>query len=211
MPTRSPRLPAPAGAMAQGPRQARLRACRPLATRLLWCRAGNVAVEFALAVQVLLMLMLASAELARFVILHQKMDRVATTVSDLVSRAETINETELADIFEAIGEVAYPFGIADLGVVIVSSVTYPAGEGPIVAWQRSGGGSYSGTSQVGTEGNSATLPDGFEVREGETAIICEVYFDFTPFLSEMIVAPQIIYRTAHHRPRLGTLQEIEEG
>jgi Flp pilus assembly protein TadG len=186
---------------------ARRRASVPL----LRCRAGNVAVEFALAAPVLIMLMLASAELARFVILHQKMDRVATTVSDLVSRAETINETELADIFEAIGEVATPFDIADLGVVIVSSVTNPDGEGAVVAWQRSGGGSYSGTSQIGTEGDSATLPAGFEVREGETAIISEVYFDFAPFLSEMIVDPQVIYRTAHHRPRLGTLQEIEEG
>ena len=81
----------------------------PAGLRLLPCRAGNVAVEFALAVPVLIMLMLASAELARFVILHQKMDRVATTISDLVSRAETISESELLDIFTAAGEVAIPF------------------------------------------------------------------------------------------------------
>ena len=185
---------------------------RPLfGWRLLGCRAGNVAVEFALAVPVLLMLMLASAELARFVILHQKMDRVATTISDLVSRAETINESEMADIFTAVGEVAYPYDLANLGVVIVSSVINPDGNGPVVAWQRSGGGSYSATSHLGVEGDAATLTGDFEVRQGETAIISEVYFDFTPFLSDMIVAPQVIYRTAHHRPRLGTLEEIEAG
>jgi TadE-like protein len=191
-----------------GPRPA---GSRPAACRLLRCRSGNIAVEFALALPVLIMLTLASAELARFVILHQKMDRVATTISDLVSRAETISESEIADIFTAASEVALPFDLADLGVVIVSSVTNPDGEGPIVAWQRSGGGSYSGTSQIGAEGGDATLSGEFEVREGETAIISEVYFDFAPFLSELIVAPQIIYRTAHHRPRLGTLEEIEEG
>ena len=192
-------------------RQRWLGPCRWFGERLLSCRAGNVAVEFALAVPVLLMLMLASAELARFVILHQKMDRVATTISDLVSRAETINESQMADIFTAVGEVAYPYDLADLGLVIVSSVVNPDGNGPVIAWQRSGGGGYSATSQVGTEGNDATLSGDFEVREGETAIIAEVYFDFTPFLSEMIVAPQVIYRTAHHRPRLGTLEEIEAG
>lgn len=211
MDTLSLSVAAPADETHDRRRQARLRTRRPLCGRLLGCRAGNVAVEFALAVPVLLMLMLASAELARFVILHQKMDRVATTISDLVSRAETINEGEMADIFTAVGEVAYPYDLADLGVVIVSSVVNPDGNGPIVAWQRSGGGSYSATSQVGTEGNDATLTGDFEVREGETAIIAEVYFDFTPFLSEMIVAPQVIYRTAHHRPRLGTLEEIEAG
>lgn len=51
----------------------------------------------------------------------------------------------------------------------------------------------------------------FDVREGETAIISKVYFDFEPFLSELIVAPQTLYTRAHHRPRLGTLEEIEEG
>jgi Flp pilus assembly protein TadG len=207
----SPLLAAPAGEPLGRQHRARIWARALAGLRLLSCRAGNVAVEFALGAPVLIMLMLASAELARFVILHQKMDRVATTISDLASRAETISESELLDIFTAAGEVATPFRLADLGVVIVSSVINPDGTGPIVAWQRSGGGAYSGTSQIGIEGDDATLDGDFEVREGETAIISEVYFDFAPFLSEMIVSPQVIYRTAHHRPRLGTLEEIEEG
>ena len=187
--------------------------CRaPSLLRLLSCRAGNVAVEFGLAVPVLLMLMLASAELGRFVLLHQKVDRVATTVSDLVSRAETISESQLDDIFLAAGHVATPFDLAGLGVVIVSSIANPSGDGkgPIIAWQRSGSGSYSGSSQLGTEGDEAELPEDFEVRVGETAIISEVYYDFAPFLSELIVEPQEVYRSSLHRPRLGLLDEIEE-
>jgi len=187
---------------------------RPAALlRLALCRAGNVAVEFALAAPVLLLMMLASAELGRFVILHQKVDRVATTISDLVARAETISESQLDDIFTAAGQVASPFDLPNLGVVFVSSVTNPSGDGKgaIVAWQRSGGGSYSASSQLGAEGDEASLPAGFEVREGETAIISEAYYDFSPFLSELIVEPQEVYRNAHHRPRLGTLDEIEPG
>ena len=84
--------------------------------------------EFALVLPVLILLMLASVELARFVFLHQKMDRVATTISDLVARAETINESQLADIFTAAGEVSTPFDLANRGVVIVSSVTNLDGE-----------------------------------------------------------------------------------
>jgi Flp pilus assembly protein TadG len=188
-----------------------LRARHRVGRRLLSCRAGAVAVEFALAAPVLILLMLASVELARFVLLHQKMDRVATTISDLVARAETINESELADIFGAAGEVSNPFDLANLGVVIVSAVTNLDGDGATIAWQRSGGGSYSASSELGTEGDTPDLPADFEVREGESAIISEVYYDFTPFLSEMIVAPQVIYHNAHQRPRLGTLEEIEPG
>ena len=173
--------------------------------------SGNVAVEFALVAPVLLLLMLGSAEMARFVLLYQKMERVATTISDLVARAETITESQLDDIFTAANQVAAPFDLSNLGIVIVSSVTNPDGNGATIAWQRSGAGSANHTSQIGSEGDSANLPAGFDVRQGETAIISEVFYDFTPFLSELIVAPQTIYRSAHHRPRLGTLETIEQG
>ena len=184
---------------------------RRLSVALRRCAAGNVAVEFALTVPVLLLLMLGSAEMARFVLLYQKMERVATTVSDLVARAETISESQIADIFAAVDQVAEPFDLADLGVVFVSSITNSDGTGPVIAWQRHGGGVYSATSQIGSQGDTPVLPPDFVVREGETAIISEVYYDFTPFLSEMIVKPQVIYRVAHHRPRLGTLDTVKPG
>ena len=184
---------------------------RRLSDVLRRCAAGNVAVEFALAVPVLLLLMLGSAEMARFVLLYQKMERVATTVSDLVARAETISESQITDIFAAVDQVAEPFDLADLGVVFVSSITNTDGTGPVIAWQRHGGGVYSATSELGSQGDTPVLPPDFVVREGETAIISEVYYDFAPFLSEMIVRPQVIYRVAHHRPRLGTLDTVEPG
>ena len=173
------------------------------------CERGNVVIEFALALPVLLMMLLASAELGRFVLLNQKIDRVATTMSDLVARTETINETELDDIFNAAAHVAEPFDLGGSGRVIISSVTNADGEGAKIAWQRSGGGSFIKASEVGTEGETADLSEDFAVREGETAIVSEVFFDFEPFLSEIIVSPRVIYRRAHHRPRLGTLDTIE--
>jgi hypothetical protein len=55
------------------------------------------------------------------------------------------------------------------------------------------------------------LPDDFVIREGETAIVSEVYYDFAPFLSSLIVEPQVIYRSARNRPRLGTLDTVDAG
>jgi TadE-like protein len=171
---------------------------------------GATAVEFALAAPVLILLMLGSVELGRFVILNQKLDRVAVSMADLVARAETISDGQLDDIFIAAAQVAQPFPIADAGRVIVSSVTNPDGDGAEIAWQRGGGGTLVASSRLGSEGNSADLPSDFDVREGETAIISEVFFEFEPFLSELIVRPQTVYKRAYHRPRLGTLDEIED-
>lgn len=173
------------------------------------CTAANVAVEFALAVPVITFLMLGSVELARYVVLNQKLDRVAVSMADLVARAETISESDIDDILLAAGEVARPFDFDGRGRVIVSSVMNPDGGGAEIAWQRSGAGSYSASSKLGSEGGSATLDDGMQVREGETAIISEVYFDFEPFLSDLILDPREVYKRAYHRPRLGTLDAIE--
>jgi hypothetical protein len=191
----------------------RLRArCRALRAAAALSRSigGATAVEFALASPVLIMLMLASVELGRFVILNQKLDRVAVSMADLVARAETISESQLDDIFIAAAQVAQPFAIADLGRVIVSSVINPDGDGAEIVWQRTGIGTLSAPSRLGTEGGTASLPSDFDVREGETAIISEVFFAFEPFLSELIVQPQTVYKRAYHRPRLGTLDEIED-
>jgi Flp pilus assembly protein TadG len=208
------RLAAPYGdqpACRPGARASGIASVARSAVRALLCASGNVAVEFALTLPILMLLMLGSAEMARFVILHQKVDRVAVTTSDLVSRAETINEGDLDDIFEAADFVAQPFDLANLGIVIVSAITNDDGSGARVAWQRSGGGTSTHTSQIGIEGGLATLTTDFEVREGETAIIAEVFYDFEPFLSALIVEPQTLYRRAHHRPRLGTLDEVDAG
>jgi hypothetical protein len=155
-------------------------------------------------------MLLASAELGRFVLLHQKVDRVASTMSDLVARAETISESEIDDIFTAASQVAEPFDLRGRGRVVISSVTND-GSGPKVAWQRLDDGSYVTQSQIGAEGDLATLSGDFAVAEGETAIISEVFFDFEPFLSELIVAPRLLYRRALNRPRLGTLDQVEPG
>ncbi len=172
---------------------------------------ANVAVEFALALPVLLAMLLASAELGRFVLLNQKIDRVATTMSDLVARVETISEDDLDDIFLAASHVAAPFDLTDRGRVVISSVTNPDGDGATIAWQRAGGGSFLTSSDIGLEGELAELADEFNVREGETVIVSEVFFDFEPFLSETIVSPRVVYRRAHHRPRLGTLDTISSS
>src|SRR5262245_5495138 len=95
-----------------------------------WGVAGNVAVEFALALPVLLLMMLASAELGRFVLLNQKIDRIAITMSDLVARAETLSDSDLDDIFSAATQVAQPFDLVGRGGVTISAITNVSGNNP---------------------------------------------------------------------------------
>ena len=66
-------------------------------------RRGVVAVEFALMMPVLLLLLLGCIEVAQYVLLHQKLQRSATTMADLMTRNTSWEAAEIADMFEGGG------------------------------------------------------------------------------------------------------------
>src|SRR5262245_39114901 len=85
-------------------------------------KAGSIAAEFGIATPVLLAMLVGTYEGTRFVLLHQKLDRMAVSVSDLSSQGETINSAQLNDILAAAPLIAEPFKIGIDGVVIVSAL-----------------------------------------------------------------------------------------
>jgi Flp pilus assembly protein TadG len=168
---------------------------------------GAIAVEFAVVAPVLVVLMVGTFEVTRYVLLHQKLDRMAVAASDLVSQGETINNAQLTDIFTATGLIAEPFTIGADGVVIISSVVRTAGV-TTVAWQRSGTGSLSAASQLGVQGGPATFPTGFVLKDGESVIFAEVYYEFRPMFAPDLVPTSRLYHRAIFRPRRGLLNTI---
>lgn len=170
------------------------------------CR-GALIVEFAAAMPVLGLLLLAGVEVGRLALVNQKLDRVATSMADLVAQAETLTAAELNSLFASTGHVAWPFDLANSGVVIVSSVSDYSGS-PRINWQRNGGGGLPAGSAIGTQGGIADLPDGMIVRANETIIVAEVYFDFEPVFIGAIAPAQRLYHRAFFRPRLGTLTTL---
>ena len=76
-------------------------------------------------------------------------------------------------------------------------------------WQRSVGGGLTATSQIGTtEGGPANLPGGLTVIDGETIIVAERFYNYTPWIYAALVQQSNIYHTAFFRPRLGSLITI---
>jgi len=173
-------------------------------------RKGSILIELALIVPVLLVLVTGGFEITRYALLYQKVNRIAVSMADLVSQAKTINESEMTGLFDAVISIGQPFDVATNGEVIITSVSL-VDNVATVNWQRTGGGNYSGTSRVGSTGGAATLPDGFVVRDGDTVIIAEVFYDYEPAIFDDIVSPTVVYNIAYFRPRLGTLDEVESG
>ena len=157
--------------------------------RLARDRLGNVLLEFGFTLSILATLTMGGVEIARYVLMHQKLERVAASVGDLISQAETLTTTDVDNLFQAAQHVIKPFELAENGVVVVSSITGVQDNPPFINWQRNGGGTLVSPSELGVAGGDATMPEGFGVAVGETVVVAEVCFDYTPWMFEGIAKP----------------------
>jgi Flp pilus assembly protein TadG len=170
--------------------------------------SGMVLAETAVAMTILTFTTLAGIEIGRYVLLIQKLDRVAAATADLTAQGSSISVADLNNLFAAAGEIIKPFSLTATGTVIVSSVSAVGANPPRVDWQRVGAGGLSVPSAVGATGANAVLPADFVVRSGEEVIVSEVYYDFTPWLAPNVAPPVRLYNRAFFRPRQGSLTTL---
>jgi Flp pilus assembly pilin Flp len=142
---------------------------------------GVSAAEFGLWLPLIVLIIFGCFEATRFVIIHQKLDRAATQVADLVGQSEMLSTAELANIYNAAIEQLKPFDLAGQGEVVVSSIYRDPSEADgRVQWQRNYGSVVGGGSKIGTEGAVATLPANFSMVPAENTITAEVLYRYEP-------------------------------
>jgi hypothetical protein len=169
-------------------------------------RRGVAAVEFALTLPIWVTMLLGAADGSYCLMVNEKTDRIAYTVTDIVTQYQTITKAQLNDILLAAGQLMQPFAFGANGLVIVTSVYQPTTGSPVVEWQYRGGGTLSKGSQIGNSGGSAILPNGLTLNAGDNVILSEVYYNFTPmFVSAKLFNAGNVYRVAVYKPRLSPL------
>ena len=162
---------------------------------------GSAAVEFAFVVPILITLLLGAFDYGRYVLLHQKVARTATTIADLTAQEATTVAT-LPPIMDAATHILTPFETGANSTVIVTEIEGDVNDLPQIIWQGSGAGSLSATSQFGSAG-LATLPAGLTVQDGEILIVAEVFFTPSGFIYDNLNHGNPIYHRAIYRPRYG--------
>jgi hypothetical protein len=181
-------------------------------------RRGVAAVEFALTLPIWIVLLLGLGDGTYCLLVNERADRIAYSVTDIVSQYQAVTLANLSNIVMAAAQLMEPYPFTPNGVVIITSVWQPPGGKPTVCWQYSGGGSLGGmTSQVGppnntskncTQGPVANLPNGLTLNDNDNVIISEVFYKFVPlFLNAGPFASNLIYRTAVYKPRLSLLTQ----
>lgn len=149
-------------------------------------RNGNVLVETAVVLPIFLTMLAGVLDIGRLLLTVQKMDRAAATYADLVAREESVTTASLSQAYKAVEHVAAPNDFATDGVAFVTSVRNNGGTLETV-WQYDEGGLTGKSSQVGSPGSAPNLPTGFTLNDGDSAIVGEVYYHWTPiFFPEYI-------------------------
>jgi len=174
------------------------------------CQRGIIFIEFAFFLPFLVLLLLGGYEVSRYILLTQKMDKVANTLADVISQAETISTADIDAVLVAINELSWPYEFSENGRIYIISVEKPVGSAnpPVVKWCYTGGGVLESDTQIGEKDSLASLPPDLTMNDRETAIIAEVFFNYRPVVAKEFMHERVLYRMAVFRPRLGALNTL---
>jgi Flp pilus assembly protein TadG len=171
---------------------------------------GVAAVEFAIIASVLSFALLGGTELSRYTLMHQKMDRVSASISNMVAQSSTMKAVDFTNMWGAAVEMAKPFDMGGTSSkVIVSFIVAESDTTYRVQWQRSGAGTLSQTSKLGTEGGLATMPNGVTLKQGDTIVAVEVFATYTTFVFPEVISSSLVYHNSFDQPRLVDLITLE--
>ncbi len=162
---------------------------------------GIAAVEFAMIAAFFATAMLGGTELARYTLMHQKMDRVSSSVADWVAQSSTLKQSDFDNFFAGAQQVAKPFDLGSQGKVIISFIVASSDTTYTISWQRSGAGTLGQVSQIGVQGGPATLPPGVTLSKGDYLVAVEVYAQYTAFVFPELVDSSIVYKRSFEQPR----------
>lgn len=169
---------------------------------------GAILAELAFAMPLFVTFLMGIVEVGTYLLVNLKLQHSVVSIADLVTRDEEISEDIMADIFNAAPQIMAPFEMGTDAVVIVSAISQAEDVPASIYWQRAGGGTLDANSEFGIEGEPPTLPDGLTMRDDETILATEIFYEYEPVIFQFIPS-QRLRKESFFRPRIGALQAID--
>ncbi len=146
-----------------------------LAARLCHDTRGIAAVEFALVLPLLVIMLLGTIEIARAIDADRRFGNATAMTTDLIAREQDITDADLDGMMNAIQHLMHPYDsdTLKLGVIAVRSPITP-GEQPVVEWSYSHQG-----KDVPARCANYTLPEGL-ISPGSRVVVVETEYGFRP-------------------------------
>lgn len=170
---------------------------RAAGERFLKDERGVTAIEFALVLPVVLLVLLGCFEVPRYVLIVQKISRTSSGVADLVAQSdEPLMRKQLIDIFAAGKIMMQPYDVVAKGKIYVTTINNTTGTAAL-GWTKNNGGTGPGSNIT----SIASIPAAIRPALNEQVIAVEVFFTYQPVLSTLIYSGSTLYRVSYTRPR----------
>ena len=173
-----------------------------------WRNEQAVAVvEFGLVLPVLMTLFYGTIEVTRYILITQKVEKLSHSVADMAAQSQVASRSSLDQVLAAAADVMTPYAFNTNGHIIISSLYREAGTSTTarINWRYGGGGTLPATSALGSVGEKPSMPTAFTFEERENVIAGEVYYRFSPLISNRFFGTTTVYRVAFYKPRFGAL------
>jgi Flp pilus assembly protein TadG len=164
---------------------------------------GVASIEFAFIAPVLVLVYLGMAELSEAMMAQRRVSHVAAVLGDLVSQGQTTTSGQITDILNIRQSLLSPLPSTNLKVRL-SSVTVNTSNVPIVDWSKASG------LTAHAKGAAITLPKSPSnasmpfIAAGQSVILAEVEYPWTPPTGDFIKVSKNLTETAYFLPRQGT-------
>ena len=156
--------------------------------------SGLSALEFALILPIMVVLYLGGFEVSEAFMINRKVTHATSVLGDLVAQAETINDSEMSNILDAVTAVMNPYP-SEAMWMIVSGVQIDDEGIATVVW------SDARNISAHSPGAVIALPDA--VKQPNTfLVVAEVSYAYTPTFGHSITGVVDLQDLFYLRPRL---------
>lgn len=171
---------------------------------------GAAAVEFALVTPLMISMYFGMVELSSGVAIDRKVTMVSHTLSDLIAQATAVDDTDIANVFNASSSIMTPYLASPLTAKVSAVSIDGTGKATVVcsrSW-TSGGGVTSGYA-VNTVVTSS-IPAGLIVNNTEL-IWAQVTYLYTPTIGYVVKTAVTLSDQFFARPRQSTTVDFSKA
>ncbi|MCE2951219.1 MAG: TadE/TadG family type IV pilus assembly protein [Alphaproteobacteria bacterium] len=178
--------------------------------RFFLSERGNVAIEFALIMPILVTLVMGIFELNNYILAHNRLSRTASELANLICRQQT-NAATITGYLKTPQVTLSQYNFAGYGTAIATHI-YNRGQttqaaNMLIGWQLSVG---SSRSKIGTaQGAPSNIPGSLVVTGPQEIVVVELYLTYKPVLSVPFLSLNTsLYKTAVFTSRVTTLYPL---